>query len=115
MKKSWYVSEAENSKRNFILAFKDDAKGTSGRIVVSKDAVGDLDISEPKTVTILDKFVKGNKGNTVVNENGFLTVYYGFGASTRKYAETETKLSAFSQTLVTNEIVSLTMEEAELD
>jgi hypothetical protein len=115
MKNSWYVSEAETSKRNFILAVKDSSTGTRGRLVISKDAVGDLDMEDGKTVAILDKFVKANTGTTVVNADGSYTTYFGFGASTRKYASVESKTNSINHTLASDQVVEIEYKLAEID
>ena len=92
MRDSWYVSEAENSKGNFILGSVDPATGKTNRDVVSRATYGELDLDDPKTVPSLDKIVSSNIGTTVVNADGSTTTYYGFGASTRKYAKVASKL-----------------------
>jgi hypothetical protein len=89
-KKTWYVSTAENSKGNYVLAT------TKGRIVVSRTAVGELDMNNPKSVATLDKFVSTHNGNTITDDNGRLITFVGF-ETTREYASKESALKAIHQ------------------
>jgi hypothetical protein len=113
--KTWYVSEAENSKGNYLQIVKDKVSGLTHRLIVSKNAIGDLDISDPKAVTTLDKFVTANKGVTILNEDGSYRTLFGFGAGTRKYAATESKLKAFDFAKADNDLLEVSANETELD
>lgn len=96
----WYVAKGtldRPSKGNYNLSTK------FGRVVVSKDQFGGMDIHDPKTTAILDKIAgdPDNVGNTIITKNPrtgaeSMVTFIGFGG-TRDYAPVDTKLVSITQ------------------
>jgi hypothetical protein len=69
------------------------AMTSKGRVIVNKDKVGELDLNDPKSSAILNKFVEANTGRTSADEEtGKLSTFIGW-ESTRVYSKGEAKFA----------------------
>ena len=76
---------------------------SKGRVIVNKDKVGELDLNDPKSADILNKFVDSNTGRTSMDEEtGKLSTFIGW-ESTRVYSKGEAKFKQLNHVLASDE------------
>jgi len=99
MSAKWFRSV--NKDTGLLGAFQ--AMTPNGRVIVNKDKVGELDLSDSKSAAILNKFVESNTGRTSIDEKtGKQSIFFGYD-SNRVYSAGEAKWKNINHTLAADE------------